>query len=88
MNRTKLTPRQLQHVDAAIWEALDPNGAPIRLAEIVDNARGYIPDGVLAVATWDFYSIISDGMQRMKHAGRVELQKGRGGGWRRIARPS
>lgn len=77
-NRSQLTREQGEQLFRAVWEALDPNGAPIRLAEIVDVAKTH--DAELG-ALWDFYLLVSDELQRMKRAGCAVLVKGRGGGW-------
>lgn len=81
-NRTQLTRGQQDQLFRAIWDSLDPNGSPIRLAEIVEVARGATELGT----AWDFYLLVSDELQRAKRAGAVALVKGRGGGWIRADR--
>lgn len=81
--RTQLTKAQQDQLTKAIWQGLDPNGAPIRLAELVDAAKPYAED---VGALWDFYSLVSDELQKMKRAGCVALQKGPGSGWYRLDR--
>jgi hypothetical protein len=76
--RTQLSPMQAATLHTAVKEALDPNGAGIRLAEIVEVAKRH--DEELG-AIWDFYNLVSDELQRLKRNGDAHLVKGRGGGW-------
>jgi DNA-binding IscR family transcriptional regulator len=66
----------IEHVLAA----LDPNGAVMKYGEIV----GQIASD-LGVPPNTIYGEIGQILQRMKHAGSVELVKGKGSGWRRMA---
>jgi lambda repressor-like predicted transcriptional regulator len=67
--------------EADILAAMDPNGATIKLCEIVaelSNRTGY--------SEYALYSNVQNKLRRMRKAGSVELTKGAGSGWRIIGR--
>jgi hypothetical protein len=85
LTRTRLTEGQRNALTQAVLKALDPNGAPIRQAEIVDGTRLHASvavDGVVLGAAWDFALLVGQSLQRMKLARTVVFVKGAGGGWK------
>lgn len=64
-------------LEREICNALDPNGAVMKYGEIA----GYVA-GALGVNSNAIYGAAGQVLQKMKRAGRVELIKGRGAGWR------
>lgn len=86
------------HVDRAVLACLEYYAAthrgPRRLEDVaayakewlVENERQRIACGETAVAAiagrWDLALLVGSSLQRLKRAGRVELVRGAGGGWR------
>lgn len=63
----------------AIFRSLDPNGVPIKLAEIVGGVTrelGHTPSSI--------YGTVCNLLQTLKRQGRVEYVGGRGAGWKAV----
>lgn len=68
-----------QQLVDAIMSSLDPNGAPIKLAEIVGGVAQQLEQRPPAL-----YGTVCNLLQTLKHQGRVEYVKGRGSGWKAV----
>ncbi len=65
--------------DDQVLAAMDPNGAVMKYGEIVEQCK----DELSGTANRDqLYRAVDRVLQRMKRAGRVDLVKGRGAGWK------
>ena len=67
--------------DADILTAMDPNGATLKLGAIVAELKartGY--------SEYALFGNVQNKLRRMRKAGRVELTKGPGSGWRIVKR--
>lgn len=68
--------------ESDILEAMDPNGATLKLGAIIAGLKD-----LTGFSEYALTANVQNKLRRMRKAGRVELAKGPGGGWRVLKAP-